>query len=136
MASYGRCEASLRNGQPCRVVIETEGAEFCPHHLRLAKEYGAEIVRKGAVPKRRARSVTKASSPIRTTGPEVTTPAVAPAKVPAVGCPCCSARSRVEESVGEVSARLAAIELLLREALGRLPQVDETLPAANALTQS
>src|SRR5262249_61669368 len=37
MASYGRCEASLRDGRRCRVVIETEGAAFCPHHLRLAQ---------------------------------------------------------------------------------------------------
>ena len=38
VASYGQCKASLRNGQRCRVVIETDGAEFCPHHLRLAEE--------------------------------------------------------------------------------------------------
>jgi hypothetical protein len=33
------------------VVIVTEGAAFCPHHLlRLAEAYGAEMVSKGAVP--------------------------------------------------------------------------------------
>jgi hypothetical protein len=96
------------------VVIETEGAEFCPHHLRQAKEYGAEMVRAGAVPKRRARSiVANAGAPTTTTGPEVTATVIAPANVVTVECPSCGARSRIEDSVAEVSARLAAIEHLL-----------------------
>jgi hypothetical protein len=48
----------------------------------------------------------------------MTATAVAPARVLTVECPCCGARSRIEESVAEVSARLAAIELVLREMLG------------------
>jgi hypothetical protein len=95
-------------------VIETEGAAFCPYHLRLAEEYGAEMVKKGAVPKRRARSVVaKAAGPIVTIGPEVTATVIPPANVVTVECPCCGAASRIEESVAEVSARLAAIEHLL-----------------------
>jgi hypothetical protein len=66
VANYGRCTASLRNGQPCRVVILTEGAEFCPHHLRLAAQYGVELVRKGAVPKRRALRGEKPEPPVAT----------------------------------------------------------------------
>jgi hypothetical protein len=68
VASYGQCEASLRNGQRCRVVIEMAGAEFCPYHLRLAEEYGDERVRRGAVPKKRAfRFVEEPEPPIITT---------------------------------------------------------------------
>src|SRR5262249_16794397 len=50
--SYGQCKASLRNGQRCRVVIETEGSHFCPHHMRLAEEHGADAVVKGGARKR------------------------------------------------------------------------------------
>jgi hypothetical protein len=96
------------------VVIETEGAAFCPHHLRLAEEYGAEMVKKGAVPKRRARSVlATTAAPIMTTGAEPTPAAVASENVLTVECPYCGARSRVEKSLAEVSARLATIEQLL-----------------------
>jgi hypothetical protein len=35
-------------------VIETGGAGFCPHHLRLADEHSAETVRNGSAPKRRS----------------------------------------------------------------------------------
>jgi hypothetical protein len=95
-------------------VIVTEGAEFCPHHVRLAREYGDELVRKGAVPKRRARVIgANAAAPMITTGPEVTATMIAPANVLTVGCPSCGAASRIEESVAEMSARLAAIEHLL-----------------------
>jgi hypothetical protein len=67
VANYGQCQASLRNGERCRVVIVTAGAEFCPHHGRVAAEYGAELVRKGAVPKKRAlRSVHEPEPPIVT----------------------------------------------------------------------
>jgi hypothetical protein len=43
-------------------VIETAGVEFCPYHLRLAKEYGAERVRRGAVPKKWALGVVRSRS--------------------------------------------------------------------------
>jgi hypothetical protein len=35
VAKNRQCAASLRNGAQCRMVVETEGAEFCPYHLRL-----------------------------------------------------------------------------------------------------
>jgi hypothetical protein len=81
VASYGQCRASLRSGDRCRVVILTEGAEFCPHHLRLAEEFGAEMVRSGAVPKKRARPV--AELPVATAMTNAASPAaIAAASVP------------------------------------------------------
>jgi len=52
----------------------------------------------------------------------------------------CGKRKRVEIPVADVRARVAAIELLLREGLGRAPQAEETptprLPAtAGAVSQ-
>ena len=43
-----------------------------------------------------------------------------------VECSNCGERSRVEAPVPDVRARVAAIELLLREGLGRPPQAEET----------
>jgi hypothetical protein len=42
-----------------------------------------------------------------------------------VECSACGERSRVEAPVPDVRARVAAIELLLREGLGRAPQAEE-----------
>jgi hypothetical protein len=46
----------------------------------------------------------------------------------------CGERSRVEAPVPDVRARVAAIELLLREGLGRAPQVEE--PPAPRMPQT
>jgi hypothetical protein len=43
-----------------------------------------------------------------------------------VECAACGERSRVEAPVPDVRARVAAIEVLLREGLGRVPQAEET----------
>jgi hypothetical protein len=43
-----------------------------------------------------------------------------------VDCSACGERSRVETPVPDVRARVAAIELLLREGLGRAPQAEES----------
>jgi hypothetical protein len=158
MASYGQCKASLRNGSRCRVVIETEGSEFCPHHARLADEHGSEVVMNGAVPKRRAlRVVEEPKITMITTSPEPTTtipidpatvrPMLAEAAAEnaeqlkaslleaagsavrpvwlTVECSNCGERSSVQAPVPDVRARVAAIELLLREGLGRPPQAEE-----------
>jgi hypothetical protein len=139
-------------------VIETEGAEFFPHHLRLADEHGVETVRNGSVPKRRAlRVVEEAMPPVVTTiETALPTTAIDPANVRpmlaeavaenaeqlkaslleaagsavrpvwlTVECFNCGERSRVEAPVPDVRARVAAIELLLREGLGRPPQAEE-----------
>jgi hypothetical protein len=51
-----------------------------------------------------------------------------------VECSGCGERSRVEAPVPDVRARVAAIELLLREGLGRAPQAEE--PPAPRVPQS
>jgi hypothetical protein len=43
-----------------------------------------------------------------------------------IECAGCGERSRVEAPVPDVRARVAAIEVLLREGLGRVPQAEET----------
>jgi hypothetical protein len=45
-----------------------------------------------------------------------------------VECEGCGTRSRVEAPVPDVRARVGAIELLLREGLGRPPQAEEASP--------
>jgi hypothetical protein len=93
----------------------TEGAEFCPHHLRLAEEFGVDVVRKGAVPKRRGRSaLTGAAPPIISTATDSSPAAeLALANILTVECPRCGARSQIEAPIPEVLARLEAIEHLL-----------------------
>jgi hypothetical protein len=59
----GGARRAFVTGQRCRVVIETEGADFCPHHARQADEYGAELVRSGAVPKKPAPALRIGQSP-------------------------------------------------------------------------
>jgi hypothetical protein len=158
MANYGQCKAQLRNGQRCQVVIESEGADFCPHHLRVADEHGPESVKNGSVPKRRALRVVEESRPA-IVAPEslaMTTAAITPSSVRpmfaeaaaenveqltaslleaagsavrpvwlTVECSTCGERSRVEAPLPDVRSRVAAIELLLREGLGRPPQAEE-----------
>jgi hypothetical protein len=158
MANYGQCTASLRNGQRCRVVIETKGAELRPHHLKLAAEHGVETVKNGKTPKRRALRVVEEPKPVITTmAKAMPTGVIAPANVRpmladaavenaeqlkaslleaagsavrpvwlTVECTNCGERSRVETPVPDVRTRVAAIELLLREGLGRPPQAEET----------
>jgi hypothetical protein len=159
MANYGRCKASLRNGQRCRVVIETEGAGFCPHHLKLAEEHGIETVKNGKTPKHRAlRVVEEPKVSVETTITEAAPPStINPANVRpmlaeaaaenaeqltaslleaagsavrpvwlTVECSNCGERSRIEAPVPDTRARIAAVELLLREGLGRPPQAEET----------
>jgi hypothetical protein len=157
MANHGRCSASLRNGQRCRVVIETEGAEFCPHHLKHAEEHGDETVKNGRTPKQRSLRVVEDPVPVVTTmaramptsviGPANVRPMLAEAAAEnaeqlkaslleaagsavhqvwvTVECSNCGERSRVEAPVPDVRARVAAIELLLREGLSRPPQAEE-----------
>jgi hypothetical protein len=50
-----------------------------------------------------------------------------------VECVACGERARIEAPIPDVRARVAAIELLLREGLGRAPQADET-PSARLPT--
>jgi hypothetical protein len=154
-----RCAALLRNGQRCRMVIEKDGAEFCPYHLKLVDAHGADTVKKGALPKRRTLRVVAEPEPPVAEGvavnatsvgadPATVRPRLAAAAAEnleqlqaslleaagsvvkpvwlTVECSGCGERSRIEAPVPDVRARVAAIELLLREGLGRAPQAEET----------
>jgi hypothetical protein len=105
-------------------VIVTEGAEFCPHHLRLAEEFGAELVRGGAVPKTRARPVAEELSVVTATTKAVPLGAIpVPPVWLTIECPNCGERSRVEAP--ELLARVAGIELMVGRELGRPPDAEE-----------
>jgi hypothetical protein len=142
------------------MVIESVGAEFCPYHLKLVDEHGAETLKNGGLPKRRtlrvaaepeppvaepvAVSVATVSADPATVRPrlaaaaaenleqlqasllEAAGSAVKPVWL-TVECSGCGERSRVEAPVPDVRARVAAIELLLREGLGRAPQAEEPI---------
>jgi hypothetical protein len=48
-------------------VIESDGAQFFPHHLKLAEEHGVETVKNGKTPKQRALRVVEEPVPVVTT---------------------------------------------------------------------
>jgi hypothetical protein len=157
--AFPRCEARLRNGQPCgRTVVA--GSAFCTHHAKLLETVDAGSLREGRIPKRRALTEPKLrivsevrveSEPAGTTvahaDPATIRPLLAAAAADnvealtesllaaagsavtsawiTVECSSCGERSRVEAPVPDVRARVAAIELLLREGLGR-PAVSES----------
>jgi hypothetical protein len=160
-AAFPRCEAHLRNGQPCGRTVAA-GSEFCPHHTKLLETVDAESLREGRIPKQRAfteaklRIVSAASvesEPVSTTAAHADPTTIRPLLAAAaaenvealtesllaaagsavksawitVACASCGERSRVEAPVPDVRSRVAAIELLLREGLGR-PAVSEALP--------
>jgi hypothetical protein len=137
-------------------------AAFCPYHLRLAEEHGAETVLTGTVPRAKKRALRVVPEEIAQTptssgrsaivadpDPATVRPSLAAAAaenveqlktslLEAAGSPVkpvwltleCSRRgerSRVKAPVPDVRARVAAIELLLREGLGR-PAVAEEMP--------
>jgi len=160
-----QCRARLRNGQRCRMVIESVGAEFCPYHLELVEEHGAGRLKKGGPPRRRTLRVVAEPEPPVAEPVAVATVSADPATVRprlaaaaaenfeqlqasllgaagsavkpvwlTVECSGCGERSRVEAPVPDVRARVAAIELLLREGLGRAPQAEE--PPAARMPQS
>jgi hypothetical protein len=165
VAAYPRCGALLRNGQPCRRTVEP-GSEFCVHHIQLLETVGADSLRDGRVPKKRAlkapalrvvaepspeREAPTMAGPGASADPATVRPSLALAAAEnvealkaslleaagsamkpvwlTVECSGCGERSRVEAPVPDVRARLAAIEVLLREGLGRAPQAEEA-PAA------
>jgi hypothetical protein len=91
-------------------VIETEGAEFCPHHLRLAEEYGADLVRSGAVPKRRARPAVEELPAVMAMSDATPTGAIAAPNGPILAAVA---------AIPDLVARVTAIELFLDEPLAR-----------------
>ena len=170
MASFPRCAAHLRDGQPCLRTV-ADGAEFCVHHTKLAKSHGVDAVKRGMPRRRTGRST---SPPLviddepapgelkerngHAADPATVRPRLAAAAAEGVDdirrtlldaatsatkdhwvtfeCSDCGSSSRVQLPVADVRARVAAIELLLREGLGRAPQAEEApaprLPATAA----
>jgi hypothetical protein len=154
-----QCTARLRNGQRCRMVIESVGAEFCPYHLKLVDEHGADRLKKGALPKERPlrvvaemelpkarRAAASGEGTVVGADPATVRPKLAEAAAEnveqlkaslleaalsattpvwiTVECEC-GKRARVEAPVPDVRARVSAIELLLREGLGRPAAAEE-----------
>ena len=56
MASFPRCAARLRDGQPCGRTV-ADKSEFCIHHAKLAVTRGDEVVKEGLPRRRAARTV-------------------------------------------------------------------------------
>jgi hypothetical protein len=167
MSSFPRCAALLRDGRACERTVAPESASFCVHHATLEPELGADALRQGRYPPRKAlrhdvhplivassaagnappareaaengnakpdpatvrprlaEAAAESLEDIRRTLLDAATSASKPAWIE-FECPECSKRKRVEVPVPDVRARVAAIELLLREGLGRPPQAEET----------
>jgi hypothetical protein len=157
-----RCSALRRDGLPCGALASSPEATYCRHHERLLELHGEEAVRDGTYPKTRRRAeipVVVETEP-RTNGTVALTPAqVRPRLAEAaagsvdeiqqalldaalgairehwttLSCSDCGKKSRVQVQVPDVRSRVAAIELLLREGLGRPAQAEEprhaTLPS-------
>lgn len=151
---FGPCEAVLRDGSGCRSAAVT-GSSFCSPHAALAKEIGEERVRSGDHPRRRKTSTTEplmAEVETHMSGnghadPAQVRPRLAEAAAGALddiqaalldaalgsvrpvwvthSCRECGQKERLEVQVPDVRSRVAAIELLLREGLGRPPQAEE-----------
>ena len=83
MAESPRCDALLRNGQPCGRTV-APASEFCVRHTRLLEDVDAESLRQGRIPKKRTlrepalRVIVEAEPEPRAT---VTTTAADPATV-------------------------------------------------------
>jgi hypothetical protein len=152
--SFARCEALLRSGTPCRSAAVTDSA-FCAHHFDLVEEVGEDRVRSGDHPSRRKGSVPEPlvaetdATPASRNGADPTQvrPRLAEAAAASLDdiqtalldaalgatremwvtteCSVCGKKQRVEVRVPDVRSRVAAIELLLREGLGRPPQAEE-----------
>jgi hypothetical protein len=91
--SYGQCKASLRNGQRCRIVIETREQSSGRITSGSPRSTGLTLVRRGGCA-------------------EEAGGAIDPANV-AILAPLAA--------VPDLLAQVAAIELFLHEALGRSP---------------
>jgi hypothetical protein len=157
-----RCSALRRDGLACGALASSPDATYCRHHERLVELHGEEAVRTGTYPKNRRKTeipVVVETEP-RTNGTVALTPAqVRPRLAEAAAgsadeiqqalldaalgavrehwasfqCPDCGRKHRAQVSVPDVRSRVAAIELLLREGLGRPAQAEEprhaTLPS-------
>jgi hypothetical protein len=150
-----QCEARRRDGLPCTARAFGEEV-FCTVHKGLVAEHGEESVRAGSYPKRKrhlpevvTKTNTKPSLPLASLDPALVRPQLAAAaaegletiraalldaakvnrKVWAtITCKHCGRQGRYTVEVADTRSRVAAIELLLREGLGRPPQSEERQP--------
>jgi hypothetical protein len=152
--AFAQCEALLRSGAPCRSAALTD-SPFCSHHATLAEEIGDERVRRGDHPRRRSTVTGPLVVEVETASangsgqadPAEVRPRLAEAAAASLddiqaalldaalgatremwittACSGCGKKQRVEVRVPDVRSRVAAIELLLREGLGRPPQADD-----------
>ena len=161
-----RCAALRRDGSACMALASSPTAEFCRHHERLVEAYGEDAVRTGTYPrKRNPKAETVVTVETQTNGrgtvrltPSDVRPALAQAAAASLDeiqralldaalgaardhwatftCPDCGKKHRAQVQVPDVRSRVAAIELLLREGLGRPAQAEEphhaTLPSTPA----
>jgi hypothetical protein len=154
LMAFAQCEALLRSGTQCHSAALTDSS-FCSHHASLAVEVGEERVRSGDVPRTRKAStaeplVAEVETPSVTRNgadPAQVRPRLAEAAAASLDdiqaalldaalgatremwvtteCSGCGKKQRVDVRVPDVRSRVAAIELLLREGLGRPPQAEE-----------
>jgi hypothetical protein len=153
-----RCAALRRDGLPCGALASSPEAEFCRHHEGLIVQHGEQAIREGRYPKRRRSTDTKPIMVETTTlsgngshSPAQVRPALAQAAAESLddiqaalldaalgatrehwatfACPDCGKKHRAQVSVPDVRSRVAAIELLLREGLGRPAQAEEPVVA-------
>jgi hypothetical protein len=158
-----RCSAFRRDGLPCGALASSPDATYCRHHERLLELHGEDAVRSGTYPKKRRKAEVPVVVETETTGrnghvlvtPAQVRPRLAEAAAGSVdeiqgalldaalgavrehwttlSCSDCGKKSRVQVQVPDVRSRVAAIELLLREGLGRPAQAEEprhaTLPS-------
>src|SRR5262245_24533088 len=149
-----RCAARRRDGLPCGALASSPEADFCRHHERLIEQHGEQAIRAGDYPKNRRVKETEPvmveTVPVTTNGshsPAQVRPALAQAAAESldaiqqalldaalgatrplwitVPCQNCGSAKRHEVTVPDVRSRVAAIELLLREGLGRPAQAEE-----------
>jgi hypothetical protein len=152
--AFAQCEALLRSGTQCHSAALTDSS-FCSHHSALTEEIGEERVRSGDVPRRRKTTTAEPlvaevdAPPVSRNGadPAQVRPRLAEAAAASLDdiqaalldaalgatrehwvtttCADCGRKQRVEVKIPDVRSRVAAIELLLREGLGRPPQAEE-----------
>jgi hypothetical protein len=132
---FVQCAGRLRSGERCRSAALTDSC-FCSHHSTLADEVGEKRVRSGDHTRKRTHP---ASGPLvaeveasPTTGngadPAQVRPRLAEAAAASlddISSALLDAALGATREIPDVRSRVAAIELLLREGLGRPPQAEE-----------
>ena len=149
-----RCAARRRDNQPCGALAASPEASYCRHHEKLVEIHGEAAVRAGHYPRRRnprpeesleleaepmtstkalAQAAADELDTIRAVLLDAATNTNRPAWVTPT-CPDCGKKFRQEVLVPDHKARVAAVEVLLREGLGRVAQAEE--PAVPRLPES